>query len=570
MKQVKLLILLILILSLSVFAFACGKSEEPADNGGAAQEEVKHELHDYLVLKEESKAHDFSEVSQYEGEIVDYDREHSLLALKTQDLDVKNQVTDIITIYDILTGEKLQTHTATYPLEMPEADKIELEVEISYPIVRVSKTSQSEIEEGEYKEVYDVKYYFAKKNSELVRSSDSDEYERYDYGNGLVAFKMGDEIVWIDRYMKEVRSVKSVAANGYDISGYVFKSEYQGYLYAYDEKSVQIFNRNGECSGTYTMKNDGYLNVHVLDSGKVLVQEIEYVYADEIYDCIINDGHDGKIQRVRVHSYIMDYLDGKVTKVELNYVVSYLETAYTERYDDNNGHGYMPFKLAEGRDNQALIYRFSAGKLSLYQEYVVMNNELQIEYTVNNTAPGVYMQTATPISNDAYAAYVVEGGTRQMYIFDLDGNKISPVSANYISKTKNYIITDNGVYDNKMKMLYDFNASEFAGGEWYVDEAAERIYLTKYNFVTASRECYLLDVVKKQTTLICDGTRQVFFDAGEGFYILQDVETEKLSFYDLKDEVKLIAYDYQGSDRSGDVVVVGAVFEGKPVTYVVK
>ena len=570
MKQGKLLILLILILSLSVFAFACGSKEDAADDSVAEQPEVKHELHDYLVLKEEGKACDFSEISQYEGEVVDYDREHSLLALKTQDLDELNQVTDTVTVYDISTGEKLQEHSVTYPYKATQESKIDLTVEIDYPIVRVSKTSWSEIEEDEYKAEYDVRYYFAKKNSEVVRHTYNDEYERYDYGNGLVAFKMGDEVVWIDRYMKELRTVKSVVANGYDISYYTFTSEYQGYLYAYDEKTVQIFNRLGECSGTYTMKDDGYLNVHVLDDGKVLVQEIEYVDADELYDYVVNDSDQGKIQRVKVHSYLMEYVDGKMTPVALNYVVHNLETAYTERYDDNNGHGYMPFKLAEGRDNQAIIYRFSAGKLSLYQEYVVINNDLEIEYTVNNTTPGVYMQTAEPISYNMYSAYVAEGGTLQKYIFDLDGNKVSPVSAGYLHKTKNYIVTENGVYDNKMKMLYDFNAGEFAAGDYYVDEAAERIYLTKYNFTTGATECYLLDVVKKQTTLICDGIKQVFFGAGEGFYALQDLESGKLSFYDLNDDVKLIAYDYQGLDMYNNIVVIGADFEGKPITYVVK
>ena len=299
MKQGKLLILLVLILSLSISLFACGNKDENADGSVVEEPEVKHELHDYLVLKEESKAYDFSEVSQYEGDVVAHDAEHNLLALKTQDLDEMNQVTDTIAIYDILTGEKLQEYSATYPLNAPAKDKVDLKVDISYPIVRVSKTSQSEIEEDEYDEVYDVKYYFAKKDSELIRGTDNEEYERYDYYNGLVAFKMGDEVVWIDRYMNELRSVKSIAANGYDFSDYTFKSEYQGYLYAWNEKSVHIFNRTGDCSGTYTMDADGHLNVNVLDNGKVLVQEIEYVEADQTYDYVINN--DFRLNAVPVH-----------------------------------------------------------------------------------------------------------------------------------------------------------------------------------------------------------------------------------------------------------------------------
>ena len=567
MKQGKLLILLVLILSLSVFLFACGNNEEPAENGAAEEQEVKHELHDYLVLKEENEGYTFSEVSQYEGEVVDYDYEHNLLAIKTQDLDEKNQVTDTVAIYDILTGEKLQEHSATYPLDALPKDRVEFDVEISYPIVRVSKTSQSEIEEDEYEEVYDVQYFFAKKDSSVIRSTDKDRYERYDYGNGLVAFDMGDDIVWIDRYMNELRSVKSIAANGYDID--VFESEYQGYLYAWGDDTIQIFNRLGACSGSYTMNRDGQLNVHVLDDGNVLVQELVYVDAGESYDYIMN-AFEGYIQRIKVNSYVMSYLDGKMTPYELNYVVDSLETAYAERYDDNNGHGYMPFKLAEGRDNQALIYRFSGGKLSLYGEYVVMNNSLKIEYTVKNTTPGVDLAYAIPISYNMYEAPVAEGGGIQGYIFDLDGNKVTPLSTNNFYRTKHYIITDNAVYDLKMNMLYDIRNSEFAKGEWDVDISAERIYLTKHNFTTGGEECYLLNPDTKQTTLVCDGTEQQLYYVGEGFYVTIDVDTEKAVFYDTNGEVKLAVLEWDGAEWFEDVFVVTGEFEGKPVTYVVK
>ena len=123
MKQGKLLILLVLILSLSVFLFACGNNEEPAENGAAEEQEVKHELHDYLVLKEENEGYTFSEVSQYEGEVVDYDYEHNLLAIKTQDLDEKNQVTDTVAIYDILTGESFRS--IRLPILLTHCQRIE-------------------------------------------------------------------------------------------------------------------------------------------------------------------------------------------------------------------------------------------------------------------------------------------------------------------------------------------------------------------------------------------------------------------------------------------------------------
>ena len=577
MKQGKLLILLVLILSMSVFAFACGNDpepSEPADTGSETEatveeqpaQEVKHEIHDYLILEVEKDGYDFSEVSQYEGEVVDYDRQHGLLAIKTQNLNEKNEVTDTITIYDLLTGEVIQTYNATYPLYANLKESVSLQVNIDYPIVRVKRTTYSENSDGEYEDKYDVKYYFAKKGSELIRSTDKNNYSRVDYGNGLVSFDMGDEVVWIDRYMNELRSVKSIAANGYDID--VFDSEYQGYLYAWNAKTVQIFNRLGVCSGIYTMEAKGRMNVNVLDDGNVLIQELEYVDSSTPYDFIMSDGT-GATQRVKVNSFVMSYLDGTMTAVDLDFVVEDLETEYSERYS-NSDYDYLPFALVAGHDNQAIIYRFSAGKLSLYSEYVVMTNALEIEYTVNNKTPGVQMAYASSVGAELYAAPVVEGSGWQNYIFDLDGNKVSPLFLTSAEVTEDYVITDTGIYDLQMNLLYDLTAGEFARAEVEVDVFANVIYFIKHNFETDAEECYIFDVETKQATLLCDGKTNMFKYCGTGFYVLYNTKTETHDFYGVDGEIKMSLYSVERLNNYDDMLVVYSMFEGKQITYVVK
>ena len=579
MKQVKLLLLFVLIFSLAFSIIACENGDankKPEENSTVADDQVKHELHNYLVLDNEHKGYKFSEVSRYEGEIIASDSSEHLIALKTKDLDTKNYVIEKVEIYNVLTGEKLQEHSATYPLYAADNEKVNFEVEISYPVIRVTKESQNQSKIGE--SVYSTQYFLAKKDSPAIRTSDKGgPISRVDYGNGLVSFDMGDDIVWIDRYMNELRSVKSIALNGYDID--IFNSEYQGYLYTWDNNSLQVFNRLGVCSGVYNMEKEGCLNVHVLDNGNVLIQELEKVDVREEYDFMTNylpGYNDGMIHQIKVNSYIMNHIDGSIKEVELDFVVAVLETAYTQKYQANNDYSYLPFELAKGHDNQAIIYRFGLGKLSLTGEYAVLTSDLKIEYVVKNTTTGVDLADAWVVSPNKYVAPVYEGGAINNYIFDLDGNVISPFTSSktFIAKTENYFVTVNGIYDNKMNLIYEFKGSNFNAFDLRVDKANERFYVTKHNFTTGGDESYLLDVVTKNTKLVADGVKNALVYVNDGVYGLKNLDTSVITFYNLKGEVKMSLLAPTWSDISfqnfDEAVIIKTTFEGRPIIYVAK
>lgn len=570
MKNGKLLILLVLILSLTVFLFACGEDAEQPDDTGSdtvadttadsagqeeEQEQVKHEIHDYFVLEYDPDGYDLSKVAQYEGEVVDYDDEHHLLALKTQDLDTKNQVIDTIAVYDLTTGEKIHEQSVANLLYGKKEDRIELELEISYPVIQVIKESQSE--DGD--DIFDVTYYFAKKDGAVIRSTDKTSFDRWDYGNGLVAFDMGDDIVWVDRNMSEVRSIKSIAANGYDIDS--FESEYQGYLYNLEYNRVQVFNRLGVCSGQYLVNEDSALNSFVLDNGNVLIQEVKMVDAGEPFDLLSGGMY------LQYNSYVMNYLDGKMTPIDLEFVVQSLETAYSLRYSESD-YSYLPFELASGHDNQAIITRYANGMVSHYQEYVVLTNDLEIEYTVKNTTEGLNWDGACALSSEIYWAEVAESGYFQGYLFDLDGNAISPISTDDMYVTEEYIVSPNAVYDHKMNLLYDLSDGKFDDVE--VDEESGNVYLWKHNFETGGDEAYLLDVAAKTTKMIADGIEKSLTSVSNGFYVMHDLDNDRFTFYNTEDEILLVVYHDYDTMSFEDMYIVEAEFEGDPVTYVIQ
>ncbi len=575
MKKGKLLFLLIAVLSLMLLLVACDNKKEPEDttdtsesaesseqSGETQQEEVKHELHDYFDLsKEEVPA--FTKVTQLKGEIVDVDYENNLIALKTQDLNVKNEVVDTITVYDYITEEVIRERSVSNLLgETRREKRVDLQVKIDYPIIQVQEIRYSEDSDNPN---YSIDYYFAKKDGSLIRQTNKPNYEKTVYQNGLVAIDMGEDTLWIDRNMEIVRTAASVAANGYNIE--CFNCEYQGYLYAWDDSRVQVFNLDGFCSGDYEIEHDGMLNVNVLDNGNVLIQDIEIVDSYEPYEfkaygsCAV------------MKSYVMNFVDGSLKEVELDYIVDSIGTRYAERYGDEYDQrgGRFPFALAAGKENQAIIYRVANGKIAVDEEYVVMNNDLTIEYTVENTVAGREFYLAQAITKNLYAMPVLEGGTYQSYIFDLDGNMIAPIG-DFFDVTDKYIVTDYVVYDHNMKAVFDNSNGDF--DDVYVDEALGRIYFSKHNFTTGAEEIYLFNDESKKPELWNDGTKFVFGGSYSGGYYATDPEENLAKFFNAKDEVLLTVHDNLDAefeyDYAQNELIVNAEFDGNAVVFIIK
>lgn len=581
MKNGKLLFLLVLILCFSVFLVACSGENAPVadtENAGTeqdgGQEEKKHEMLNYFILEPEVDAFDCEPLAKYNGEIVDYDTTHNLVALKTQDLDVYNKVTDTVTVYDLLTGEALLSFDATYPLYVDD-EKIDLWVDIEYPVVRAVKKSYSEDSD---RPVYEATYHLLKKDAEAFHTTEfykSDEQLDQtwveQFGNGLVAVNVGDQLIWIDRDMETVRTVNAIAANGYDV--YYFDSEYQGYLYAWDHEVLQIFNRSGLCSGTYTLAHEGFLNVVILDDGNALIQDFELVDIHTACNVIM-----GKSRYV-MKSYVMNCVTGALEEKELDFIVDGLQTAYAQAcavvtMDDERV--FMPFKLCEGYDNQAIIYRINnAGEISKTQEYVVLGNDLEIDYVVKNTTAGVDFWEAMPISDKAYVAYVAEAGYYRGYVFDLDGNKLAPSNIE-LYLTANYAFNEHAIYDLQMNKIYDFCengytlADDVSTGASF-DETHDKIYLKKHNFETGIDETFVFDFEAKEPVLLEIAEDEYFVLSIGGGYLTYNEKTDNARFYNVAGELKLSVVEMQELPLPMEKVIVAeTMLNGKPVIFVLK
>lgn len=532
-------------------------SEAPEQPSGT-EETVRHKLHDYFVLENEAEGVSFSSVTQYEGTLEEIDTDNNLIALLTEDLDTKNQVTKTVNVYDLLSGEVILTDSVTYGLGSVESK--ELSVMIDYPIIRVKKTSHHEDADS----TVEISYYFAKKDSSVICSTTvDDEYDPYedrtDFRNGLSAISMAGKVYWIDRDMEILRNADLIAANGYDVE--YFNEEYEGYLYAFGYNKIQVFNRLGICSGEYQIAHDGYLTAFVLNNGNVLIQEFESVEAHENYDVMLY------ATRYVVKSYVMSFMDGTMTPVDLGFVVEELESAYGQEY----GTDWLPFNLAEGKENQAIIYRFANGSLSLYQEYVVLTNDLTVEYTVQNTLLGVDFRYVSVIDSNLYNASVQEGGGWQEYLFDLDGNIVSPLTSGYYyTVSDSYIATETGIYNHKMEKILDLVAGEFGGCKWVLDEFSDRVYLWKHNHVTHADETYVLTADATEPVLLCDGVDTAVESVENGYYVLYDHETGELRYCNVAGEVKLVIWGYDTEYNMEEGMLVKTTFEGRSVFFFVR
>lgn len=565
MKKGKLIFLLAAILSLTVFLVACGDKENDLPDDSSAdtsqgaedqgEQEIKHEIRDYFILDNGIEATSYAEISKLEGTVCDADDDHNLVALRTKDLNNKNEVVETVTVYDVMTGEKLLEHSVANLLDETRYYEITyLDVEVDYPIIRVSERSYSEDSENA---VYEYSYYLAKKGSSVLKETTLHTYDIASYGNNLYQVTLGDEMFWIDSDMEVVRTANAIVSAGYATR---FNYEYKGYLYSWSNSELHVFNRLGEICGRYAATHEGEINVHVLNDGNVLIQDVEYL-DDEfaLYDFLLGSHH------CVMNSYIMNMVDGTLTKVELDFIVDELESAYA--YDEDTS--TFPMQLAEGHENQAIVYRYANGAVARTPLYVVLDNKLQIEYTLKNDTLGVDLYSIDVINSNYYTARVYEGNVSQRWLFDLDGKKIT-IIAEDADVTDKYIVTDNAIYDHKMNVVYDIKGGDFSGTLYGVDENSNKIYFVKHNFVTGGEEAYVYDEKEKAPVLIVDGVENYFVGVEDGSYITYEMDTGELTIYNAESKALVAFHGAPRMNTLEDALIVSVAFEGKDIIFVVK
>ena len=358
--------------------------------------------------------------------------------------------------------------------------------------------------------------------------------------------------MWIDGDLNIIRTVPAITENGYAAN---FHGEYMGCLYTLNSDCVRVFNRQGLCSAEYLLKDvvNCELNSFILDNGNVLIHEFTYVKDYEAYDFAI-DG-----DRYTVKSFVLDFDEGTLTEVDLDFIVSDLQTAYGDNDDEGFG-----MKLAIGLDNQAYIHRFANGNINTYPEYVVLSNDLEVEYTLQNSTLGVDMSTLSVIDNYHYSAYVDAGVGAGYYVFDLDGNLVAYDVDGYL--TGGYQRVGNYFYNGAGELVFDATAENYA----VCGFAEHMVFLYRINTATGGYEYFLYNLQTKKMVQLCDGVDTKIWDWGRGFYTVRDVNTSVCTVYTLDGTALLVSAEDCFVSVYDDIYLIQTYFDGERILYVVK
>lgn len=589
MKKGKLLILLVAMLSLAILFAACeeateseteapaqtevatGSGSETAGGEGEApteaakpdvnyeQEYEDHEMHSYFDLSDKEEASPATIVSKIDGDIYSYDSEHGLVVIVNKTVDaLENELTEV-TVFDLEANEVIRKDSvkSPYGLDYTE-DTVKLNVTLLYPLIKVEKTTYEErVGEGT-REIKEISYYLAKKDGELVHTTSNSSYNKYSYDNGLVCTKLGDKYFWIDKDMNIIRSVDAIVANyGYDINPSLFDSEYKGYLYSYDSDELMVFNHAGVVSAKYSVtEKDTAINCFVLNDGNVLVQQFTNVGAYGSCDFVISG------TRYAMKSMIVNAVNGSVTDVELDYIVTSLETEYEQEGEN------PALKLAKGSDNLATVYKFANGSVSAYASLCVLDNGCNTVYTVKNDTPGIdFSYGVVYMGHEKYIAYVNKNGGSWRVIFNLDGEIVSPYGEVWTVNTNDYIVSNEAIYSYYLELVYDFAAD----GYTFFGIIDNSIYLEKVNYETGVNEVYRYVGNGETEIIIKDASVKIIPLGDDRIYVLYDEENEVYTVYNGANEAILVSYEqFEMVECGEDTRLIVTRFDGEMIVYVVK
>lgn len=588
MKKGKYLFLLAAVLSLLLIFVACeGETETEAQSDtdtatetvteadtatetkAETQEETEtetetepepHEIHNYFDILQQKVEMPLTDVSRIDGDIMEVDSYHHLAVISKKDLDTMNNVVQTIDVIDILSGETLMTKSVSNPLGAPTEEVTTLRIEIVYPVIKVVRQYYVEERAGEgFETEYSVEYYLAKKDSEMLYSTDTtDNFEIEEFENGLVRVQMEREVKWVDKNLDVIRTVKTIASTGYDVDR--FDCEYKGYMYTSTPTSLMIFNRSGICSAVYTAGENSFINYFVLNNGNALVQEITEVDAFQSCDFVLEGS------RYTLKSSIVNFVNGEITEIELGFLVDSLETKYYQRAGE-----YDTLVLNKGYENYAFVYNVANGSIAKHADLVVLSNSLEVLYTFSNDAEGVDLADGMWIVNDDYYITPVNdyGFTKGWGIFDLYGEKISYVSYMADLLDYGYIITNNGIYNYEMKLVIDLLKEGYTIKTSAIDGST---YFAKMNYQTGGEESYVFVGDTGEMKMIADGIDVKLDTVTTEFYVLYDVEKDVYVAYNVASDEELIVSHEKLSiyTVNEDLCLIVTNLDGEPIVYIVK
>ena len=514
MKKRKLLFLLIAVLCFAMLLVSCNEPEEPNPDPDPEEIVTKHEMLNWFVLDPETDYKLYTSVTQIENNVSESERiDESFEYAVREEVDKYNQLVKTLTVYK--NGEAVITKEVKVEF-LGDVDKwFSVSVDEDYIAIKVH--FESEDDDNEADGTYELSLY-------KLSETGSVAYQR----SGIVDFeKVGNAL-----FVKTKNVVEWVSENGtviFSASRDVYESyhsgadagsngEYNGYVYWMNSQKVNVYSPAGASTVEYVLTpGASYLKAFILNNGNVAIQEYTALddYAEK-YDTLNDKG-----DKTKVVTKIINYQTGEATVLEnVNFMIENLESSY------DGEDSYFPFSLAEGKDNQAVIFymdKTNGSDLTNYA-YVAIDNNLAVQYTVPIKAPNFDYFLAfeygmiIPVDEERYAAVLTVGNGFAFYLFDLDGNPLVKVPVESSVATEDYIITDYAVYDWNMRLVYSFDENKVV----YDDLIGDRIVVAKDGNYDGYDEYYFLDPATGALTLIADGLTSELCYWGYNCYVVSE------------------------------------------------
>jgi len=592
--------LLVLVLVLALGLASCGDAK-------------KSTAPDCFVFDEQGS---FDDSVELKGEIIEINSEHNLIALENVELDNSGLTKRTVEIFDASEGDRVlfRDSVTTSPGQVFKDRTYDLS---NYPLIGVTRYSENGTDDGgapkfeSYTDYYLIdpeKVLDTAESVTAVASSLDSENDDVSVSevNNLYLAALDGKVYWINENLKVMRTLLLDVSNTYEgfanlENFFGFDAEHEDYLYTYtfDPESalttIIVYAPNGVASAQYNFTSgtsyidyeESIINpkMYVLNDGKVLIQEcIAVEKEDTEYDFVYGSAG----QKFNLVTKVMNQTNGAVAEIDFDYLIKDFESSYAHE----DGEGYF-FKLADGYDNQALLVSVADGTLGKAIEYVVLSNDLERQYTLNNpylSSMGIYSyETIKYSSEEGYIARAFVNGSVGIYRFDWDGNVAFAYPTNVSDSdfengngfTFEHYVTDSGIYRNDGTPIFDtegFEADDVTtvGDAVYVMKSEpleydrdEDMNIVGFNAVNLT---YKIDLATGEAVLIADSSERQHFNAVslDGAYAISDVKKRVHTICNKNGETVLVVRtdDIRDAMMLEDAYVLTTFVGGEYKTYV--
>lgn len=576
MKKSKLLFLLLALLCVSLTLASCSIGK-----GGG--------LLEYFDLEDTSPL-SYATIEKYDGVIID--RHENIIVTQETEIDVLNNVVETFKIIDTQEGKILFETEGSYPKNYEFSDSYNVtrrSVILDYPVIITEDTNVSRYEKEEERVSYTYNYYLVNGTQLETFSSDEElrlyygEWERQDdyvrYANekisGVYIYTTRSTTYYIAKNGDTLESYRSENAVNYITNNYNYSDEYRGYLYSTGRDGVTVYNKMGLSVASYSapMSEDVMVQTHVLNNGKVLIQELTHLDdSAEAYDII-----DGK-SKYNLKSYILDNITAELKEVELDYVISILESRYAA---EDNEYSIFPFALNEEQENQAYITRIT-DKLVLTEnaEYAVIDNDGNVVFSLRSAKDGKNLVSVQPLF-DKYFVCISAYGDKECYeIYDLNCKLVTTVyeygeDDMILPVNDKYLVCNSGIYDINLKLVYSF----VENGITNYDVIADNVIIYKNSPVLYDDEignvenaAYRYDFETGKLVLVANGYTTRLANYDYSYYTVYDLENEVYKLYNSKGVIIFASRNYPYVSYTEDTLIIEVEDDanGEDKIYVLK